>query len=170
MRCRGSRSENPDALKDAEAEAWDQLAGACCYRASASAIRKGVRPGADNCWHLIGCPNGKGYEYTLLEASRLRLPELLRERLQRECAPLTPAGTIAWALGQLAAGHCVRRAGWPAFRYLTLSRRGRMFVHGEHDQVEQPALKDLQATDWEVYEGQMARFNQTLARASHPVR
>ena len=68
-------------------------------------------------------------------------------------------------LQQLAAGKCVRRAGWPEFRYLTTTRRGRLTVHGEHDQKEQISLPDLQASDWEIYDGPTARYNARPARA-----
>lgn len=68
-------------------------------------------------------------------------------------------------LSTLAAGRCVRRPSWPPFRYLTTTRRGRLTVHGEYDAKEQPALRDLQADDWEIYDGPTARYDARSARA-----
>ena len=53
-----------------EAEAWDALAGPCCYYARSEALRLGIRRGADGKWHLEHCAKASpGPGRTIAEAA-----------------------------------------------------------------------------------------------------
>jgi len=49
---------------------WDRIAGPCCFFAKHPIIRRGLRRGADEKFHIIGCDEGVGDVVTLAEAAR----------------------------------------------------------------------------------------------------